>query len=65
MVQGDEPMTHPAMISEAVTHMIKDPEIIVANLLGDIETIDEFLAEAKKLSPMKKSEIHARIFPLF
>lgn len=26
-----------------------------------IETIDEFLAEAKKLSPMKKSEIHARI----
>jgi len=42
MVQGDEPMTHPDMISEAVRPMMKDSEIIVANLLGDIETIDEF-----------------------
>ena len=42
MVQGDEPMTHPDMITEAVTPMLNDPEILVANLLGDIETIDEF-----------------------
>ncbi len=42
MVQGDEPMTHPDMISEAVTPMISDPDILVTNLLGDIENIQEF-----------------------
>jgi len=42
MVQGDEPMTHPDMIAEAVTPMLKDSNIIVVNLLGDIETVEEF-----------------------
>ena len=42
MVQGDEPMTHPKMITEAVTPMLNDPEILVVNLLGDIKTIEEF-----------------------
>ena len=42
MVQGVEPMTHPNMISEAVTPMLDDPEILVSNLLGDIENIEEF-----------------------
>ncbi len=42
MVQGDEPMTHPNMITEAITPMLNDPNILVVNLLGDIETIDEF-----------------------
>lgn len=42
MVQGDEPMTHPNMITEAVTPMIDDKNIKVTNLLGNIETIDEF-----------------------
>jgi 3-deoxy-manno-octulosonate cytidylyltransferase (CMP-KDO synthetase) len=42
MVQGDEPMTHPNMITEAVTPMLNDPKILVVNLLGDIENIDEF-----------------------
>jgi 3-deoxy-manno-octulosonate cytidylyltransferase (CMP-KDO synthetase) len=42
MVQGDEPMTHPDMITEAVTPMLNDPDILVVNLLGDIETVDEF-----------------------
>jgi 3-deoxy-manno-octulosonate cytidylyltransferase (CMP-KDO synthetase) len=42
MVQGDEPMTHAAMIVEAVTPMIDDPEIIVTNLLGDIKSLEEF-----------------------
>ena len=42
MVQGDEPMTHPSMITEAVTPMLKDPEILVTNLLGDIESEEEF-----------------------
>jgi 3-deoxy-manno-octulosonate cytidylyltransferase (CMP-KDO synthetase) len=42
MVQGDEPMTHPNMITEAVAPMLNDPEILVTNLLGDIENIEEF-----------------------
>ena len=42
MIQGDEPMTHPGMISEAVTPMLDDPEILVTNLLGDIKTAEEF-----------------------
>jgi 3-deoxy-manno-octulosonate cytidylyltransferase (CMP-KDO synthetase) len=42
MVQGDEPMTHPGMITEAVTPMLSDLEILVTNLLGDISTTKEF-----------------------
>jgi 3-deoxy-manno-octulosonate cytidylyltransferase (CMP-KDO synthetase) len=42
MVQGDEPMTHPEMIMEAVTPMLSDPEILITNLLGDIDTVEEF-----------------------
>ena len=42
MVQGDEPMTHPEMITEAVTPMLSDPEILITNLLGDIDTVEEF-----------------------
>jgi 3-deoxy-manno-octulosonate cytidylyltransferase (CMP-KDO synthetase) len=42
MVQGDEPMTHPEMISEAVKPMLEDPEIHIVNLLGKIKNDDEF-----------------------
>jgi 3-deoxy-manno-octulosonate cytidylyltransferase (CMP-KDO synthetase) len=42
MVQGDEPMTHPDMISEAVTPMLADPTLLVVNLLGEIESVTEF-----------------------
>lgn len=42
MVQGDEPMTHPDMISEAVSPMLSDPAIKVVNLLGTIESAKEF-----------------------
>ncbi|EIC22324.1 3-deoxy-manno-octulosonate cytidylyltransferase [Thiorhodovibrio frisius] len=42
MVQGDEPMTSPAMIAEAVQAMMDDPDILVANLLGDINSVSEF-----------------------
>ena len=42
MVQGDEPMTHPNMITEAVTPMLEDPMILVTNLIGDIDSIEEF-----------------------
>lgn len=42
MVQGDEPMTHPDMITEAVQPMLENPDIIVVNLLGQISGNDEF-----------------------
>lgn len=42
MVQGDEPMTHPDMIAEAVQPMLDDPEIQVVNLLGRIKDATEF-----------------------
>jgi len=42
MVQGDEPMVHPEMISEAVQPMLDNNEILVTNLFGDIESIEEF-----------------------
>ena len=42
MVQGDEPMTHPDMIAEAVQPMLNDPTIQVVNLLGEIKDVAEF-----------------------
>lgn len=42
MVQGDEPMTHPDMIAEAVQPMLGDPSIHVVNLLGEITDVAEF-----------------------
>jgi 3-deoxy-manno-octulosonate cytidylyltransferase (CMP-KDO synthetase) len=42
MVQGDEPMTHPDMISEAVQPMLADQSIQVVNLLGEIKDTGEF-----------------------
>jgi 3-deoxy-manno-octulosonate cytidylyltransferase (CMP-KDO synthetase) len=42
MVQGDEPMTHPKMIEEAVRPLLNRPEIQVANLLGEIKDSGEF-----------------------
>ena len=42
MVQGDEPMTHPDMIYEAVQPMLNDPSIKVVNLLGTIKDMTEF-----------------------
>ena len=42
MVQGDEPMIHPNMISEALDPMLDDSEIMITNLLGKIEDEEEF-----------------------
>lgn len=42
MVQGDEPMTHPDMIAEAVQPLIDHPEVMVVNLLGKIKDTAEF-----------------------
>ena len=42
MVQGDEPMTDPEMISEAIAPMISDASIKVVNLVADITSQEEF-----------------------
>lgn len=42
MVQGDEPMTHPDMITEAIQPMLRDSGIKVVNLLGEIRDTAEF-----------------------
>ena len=42
MVQGDEPLTFPEMIDEAVEPMLEDKNIKITNLVADIETIKEF-----------------------
>jgi 3-deoxy-manno-octulosonate cytidylyltransferase (CMP-KDO synthetase) len=42
MVQGDEPMIDPVMIDEALAPMLQDSTILVVNLLGKIETQEEF-----------------------
>lgn len=42
MVQGDEPMIHPDMITESVQPMLDDPHIQVVNLMGKITEIEEF-----------------------
>jgi 3-deoxy-manno-octulosonate cytidylyltransferase (CMP-KDO synthetase) len=42
MVQGDEPMIHPDMISEAINPMLEDSTCQIVNLLGEIESLAEF-----------------------
>ena len=42
MIQGDEPMIHPEMITEAVNPMLNDSGILIINLLGEIENLEEF-----------------------
>ena len=42
MVQGDEPMDTPTMISEALRPIREDKTVNVVNLMGRIETIEEF-----------------------
>lgn len=42
MVQGDEPLTFPQMIDEAVGPMIEDKSMIITNLVADLHTVREF-----------------------
>lgn len=43
MVQGDEPMTHPDMVGEALAPFAQDDSVEVVNLLGTIESNAEFM----------------------
>ena len=41
MVQGDEPMTHPQMIDEAVAPFRTQPDLKIVNLMATIDTVEE------------------------
>lgn len=42
MVQGDEPLTFPEMIDEAVEPMLQDSSLVITNLVADLESIEAF-----------------------
>ncbi|ANE31759.1 3-deoxy-manno-octulosonate cytidylyltransferase [Campylobacter hyointestinalis] len=42
MVQGDEPLTHPGMIDEAVAPMVVDKSILITNLMADLDSVASF-----------------------
>jgi len=42
MIQGDEPLTYPEMIDEAVDPLLKDKSIKITNLMARIKSVDEF-----------------------
>jgi len=42
LVQGDEPLTFPEMIDEAVKPMLQDNSVKITNLVADIDTEEEF-----------------------
>ena len=42
MVQGDEPMDTPEMITEALAPMMQDKTVQVVNLMGRIDNLEEF-----------------------
>lgn len=42
MVQGDEPLTFPEMIDEAVKPMMQDTSLVITNLVADLESIEAF-----------------------
>ena len=60
MVQGDEPMIHPDMISEAISPMLDDSEILITNLLGEIKRKEEFEDQncIKVVCDLKKNALY-------
>lgn len=61
MVQGDEPLTRPEMIDEALAPMKNDPEILITNLLGRLHTVDEF-ADPNEVKVVIDKEFNALYF---
>lgn len=42
MAQGDEPLTHPNMIDEAIAPMLEDESILITNLMSDLPSVKDF-----------------------
>lgn len=60
MVQGDEPLTFPEMIDEAVGPMLDDKDVIITNLVADLDTVEEFEDpnEVKVVMDLKSNAIY-------
>tara|TARA_A100001011_G_scaffold16199_2_gene16801 strand:- start:1567 stop:2316 length:750 start_codon:yes stop_codon:yes gene_type:complete len=41
MIQGDEPMTHPDMIDQALYPLKRDKEILISNLMSEIKDLND------------------------
>jgi 3-deoxy-manno-octulosonate cytidylyltransferase (CMP-KDO synthetase) len=61
MIQGDEPMLHPQMIEQAVEPMKKNPDIKVVNLLGKMNSINEF-EDPNEVKVVVDNQNHALYF---
>ena len=42
MIQGDEPLTYPEMIDEALKPLLEDKEVKITNLMARMKTVKEF-----------------------
>jgi 3-deoxy-manno-octulosonate cytidylyltransferase (CMP-KDO synthetase) len=42
MIQGDEPLTHPEMINEALQPMLEDKSVLITNLMAEIKDVEDF-----------------------
>lgn len=60
MVQGDEPLTFPQMIDEAVEPMLNDKDLVITNLVADINDIDAFenLNEVKVVTDKNNNALY-------
>lgn len=60
LVQGDEPLTFPEMIDEALEPMLKDKSVKITNLVADMDTEEEFNNpnEVKVVMDTKKNALY-------
>ena len=58
LVQGDEPLTFPEMIDEALEPMLKDKSVKITNLVADMDTEEEFNNSNEVKVVMDLSLIH-------
>jgi 3-deoxy-manno-octulosonate cytidylyltransferase (CMP-KDO synthetase) len=61
MIEGDEPMVHPQMITEALAPFAKDKEISVVNLLGKFDSKKEYL-DKNCIKVICDQEMNAKYF---
>lgn len=61
MIQGDEPMLTPEMISQAIRPLIESPAISITNLVAPIDTIDEF-EDPNEVKVVMDQEMNALYF---
>jgi 3-deoxy-manno-octulosonate cytidylyltransferase (CMP-KDO synthetase) len=56
MIQGDEPMVFPEMIDESIEPILKEPEVLVTNLMASLKKGEETDVNAIKIVVNHKSD---------